>query len=387
MPALKNFGITFLISALIFSVVAYFVVGFLTSTVSGILEEENDRLDELFTAAPVETSGEDTDDLEVLPEVEGDSFSVLFAVTDRRDDVFDYLPEDEDEIDAIKTGDNESVGLLTKDYRTVKVKSIVLMRVCKETGDYTIIPIPSVSKVYTQMGGGYTLLEDVMYFYDKEYFTQKVSAMTGITPDYTVFANVTDMAAILSATGGFTCYIPEDIYTDGKNYVPEPEEETTDVVTESVTDVADSSNKTEQTTGPEEEEVVLEKVVSAGNVTVGASNIEAILLYENYENGMTDRSELLAEVLKGFMSKLSHMDDTDLSQVYTSLTKKNKIDTDMTESELLSKGELIRAYSKFNVTVSEYPGAKSGEYFVPDVMKAAKQYLGLRLPPDPAKGS
>ncbi|MBR4880943.1 MAG: hypothetical protein IKU19_03355 [Clostridia bacterium] len=214
MAALKNFGITFLISILVFGITAYFVAGFFTSTVNGILDKENDRLDQLFTEAADVTTAEDEVGEDILAEVKGDSFTVLFGVTDRRDGDFDYFPEDEKAIGKIETDNKKSVGLLVKDYRTVKVKSIVLMRVCKETREYTFISVPSTSKVYTQMGGGYTLLEDVMYFYDQDYFVQKVSAMTGITPDYTVLVNITDLDDVLTQTGGFTCHIPEDIYTD-----------------------------------------------------------------------------------------------------------------------------------------------------------------------------
>lgn len=368
MPTLKNFGITFLISALIFSIVAYFLVGFLTSAVSGILDEENGRLDSLFTEEPQASSDSSATVPSAVPDVKGNSFTVLFGVTDRRDDCYHYYP-DESELEKLDTELEESVGTLVCDYRTVKVKSIVLMRVSKETGEYSFISVPSVSKVYAQMGAGYTLLEDLMYFYSEEYFVQKVSAMTGITPDYTVFVNVTDMDDVLKALGGFTCYIPDDIYTDGKSYFPKPAEETgTD-------------------TGSDKEKPEIKKAVSAGNVTVGASNIEAILLYEDYSDGIKERSELLTNLLRGVMGRLSRLDDSGLSKVYKSLTKDDTIDTDMRESELLAKGELIRAYGDFTQTSFEYPGAVSDGVFSPDTMKAVKQLLGLRIPADKTKNS
>lgn len=389
LPALKNFGITFLISALIFSVVAYFLAGFLTSTVSGILDDENERLDSLFEDLPEDTTVPEEEDPSVIPEVEGDSFTVLFAMTDKRDDVFDYLPEKEEDIKKIETDAEKSVGLLTKDYHTEKIKSIVLVRVSKETGEYSIIPIPSVSKVYTQMGAGYTLLEDLEYFYDKEYFIQKVAAMTGITPDYTFFVNVTEMDDVIKAIGGFACAIPEDIYTDGENYLVKPPEESTTEETSAETEAPDKNAEKDKTDGTaaEEEKVELKKVVSRGNVTIGASNVEAILLFEDYTDGVAERCELHAEFVKGLLGKLSSMDDAALSSVYTALTKKDKIETDMTKEQLLAKGDLIRAYGDFTVTVHEYPGAMSGELFVPDIMDAAKDFLGLRLPADPTKVS
>lgn len=368
LPTLKNFGITFLISALIFSIVAYFLVGFLTSTVSGILDEENGRLDSLITEEPEASSDSSATVPDAVPDVEGNSFAVLFGVTDRRDDCYHYYP-DESELEKLDTELDGSVGTLVCDYRTVKVKSIVLMRVSKETGEYSFISVPSVSKVYAQMGAGYTLLEDLMYFYSEEYFVQKVSAMTGITPDYTVFVNVTDMDDVLKTLGGFTCYIPDDIYTDGTSYFPKPAEETgTD-------------------TGSDKEKPEIKKAVSAGNVTVGASNVEAILLYEDYSDGIKERSELLTNLLRGVMGRLSHLDDSGLSKAYKSLTKDDTIDTDMRESELLAKGELIRAYGSFTQTSFEYPGTVSDGVFSPDTMKAVKQLLGLRIPADKTKNS
>ena len=387
MPAFKNFGITFLISVLIFSIVAYFMVGFLTSTVSGILDRENDRLDSFFTEAPTDTTDvlQNTD--EDAPEVKGDSFTVLFGITDKREEVYDYFPETDKEIEKIETDQKKSVGLLGKDYHTVKVKNIVLVRVCKETREYSIIPVPSISRVYTQMGAGYTLLEDVMYLYDKEYFVQKVSAMTGIIPDYTFIANVTEMDDIVKAIGGFSCYVSEDIYTDGENYFPEPPKETTSTETAEVTTGAEKETAKAETTVDPKDEIKIERAVSAGNVTVGATNVEALLLFEDPADGVRNVCELQAEFMKGMLAKLSKMDDSALTKLLSELIKKEKLDTDMTDKQLQSKGELIRAYPDFTVKIYEYPGVMSGDIFSPDIMGAARQFLGMRLPADPAKAS
>lgn len=389
MPAFKNFGITFLISVLIFSIVAYFMVGFLTSTVSGILDKENDLLDSFFTEPVTDTTDPDKKDPDDIPEVKGESFTVLFALTDKRTDVYDYFPEKEKDIEKIETDAKKSFGLLTKDYHTVKVKSIVLVRICKETGEYSILPVPSISKVYTQMGAGYTLLEDVMYFYDKEYFVQKVSAMTGIIPDYTFITNISEMDDVVKAVGSFTCYVSEDIYTDGKTYFPEPPKETTSVETTVPETKAPEKdkNKADVTTKEEEKKPEIKKTVSAGKVTVGASNVEAILLYENYTEGVAECSELHAEFVKGMLSKLSKMDDSALAKLLAELVKKEKIQTDMTEAQLKNKGEIIRAFDKFTVKIYEYPGAMAGQLFAPDIMGAARQYLGLRIPADPEAAS
>lgn len=385
MPAFKNFGITFLISLLIFSIVAYFMVGFLTSTVKGILDEENERLDSLFTEPADVTTGPDEKKPDEIPQVKGESFTALFVLTDKREDTFTYLPEGDKAIEKIETDAKKSFGLLAKEYRSIKVKSVVLVRVCKETGEYNILPVPTNSKVYTQLGAGYTLLEDVMYFYDKEYFTQKVSAMTGIIPDYTFIANITEMDDIVKAVGSFTCRVNDDIYTDGKDYFPKPVEETSVTGATSVPETKAPDKDT--VTTKEEETVKIEKAVSAGKVTVGASNVEAILLFEDYTEGVAKYSTLHAEFVKGMLSKLAGMDDSSLAKLLANLVKKEKVQTDMTEAQIKAKGEIIRAYSDFTVKVYDYPGAMAGEQFAPDIMGAAKQFLGLRLPPDPEAAS
>ena len=215
--------------------------------------------------------------------------------------------------------------------------------------------------------------------------------MTGITADYTFIANITEMDDIVKSIGSFTCRVNEDIYTDGKTYFPEPPEETTvtEVTTTAETTASDKNKDKDKNavTTEKEEAVKIEKAVSAGKVTVGASNVEAILLFEDYTDGVSKYSEIHSEFVKGMLSKLSGMEDSSLTKLLSDLVKKDKIQTDMTEDQLKSKGEILRAYDEFTVNVYDYPGAMSGQEFAPDIMDAAKQFLGLRIPADPAKVS
>ena len=50
LSALKNFGVTFLISALLFGVIAYFATLFVSNTVNSILDDEKNELDEIISA-------------------------------------------------------------------------------------------------------------------------------------------------------------------------------------------------------------------------------------------------------------------------------------------------------------------------------------------------
>ncbi len=394
MSALKNFGITFLISALIFGICAYFLVGFLTTTVDGILNGENEELEHLITEEPPQTA--ENPDKRIVPDVEGSSFTVLFGVTDERPEIYKYYPDTSESINAIDTK-GDTMGTLSK-YTNVKVKSIVLARFCKETGECTLISIPSITRVYTQMGGGSTLLEDVNSFYDKEYFVSKVFALTGIKPDYSVIVNVTELTEVLNAIGTFTVYLPEDIYSDGKNYVtapPETEETSETTVTTTVTTTAkkndkDKKKETDETDTEEPEttvtEIVYEKAVKAGNVTVTSGDLEAMILFENYADNGKTRCELLADIVKGFLEKLSQMDDDSLYWVYTALAD-DEIDTDMTSEQFIAKGNILRALGSYETTVMTYPGSyyPDTHSFKPDVLAATKDYMPLRMPADPLK--
>lgn len=385
MSALKNFGITFLVSALIFGVVAYFAVGFFSSTVSGILNDESE-LEELFTEAPQDNNNVSGDEEDPLPQVEGESFTVLFALTDKREELYKYLPREEEDVDDIDITDKGSVGLLTEDYSTEKVKGAVLMRVCKESGEYTFIPVPVRSKVYTQCGG--IPLEDVMYRYGRDYFVQKIAAMTGIVPDYSVIVNITEMDDIVKEIGSFVCHVGEDIYTDGKEYYPRPEEETTVLTTAPEDRVpADGDTATDTDAVDTEDEPTLEKVVSAGNVTIGHTNVEAVLLFENYENGQTDRSVLLVDVLRGIIGNLSRMDADALGKLYEELTEdEGLILTDMTQADLERKAELLGVFAEYDTVIYSYPGTQKGDEFIPDIDKATLELLPIRLAADATKG-
>ena len=131
--------------------------------------------------------------------------------------------------------------------------------------------------------------------------------------------------------------------------------------------------------------VKYDKAVSSGNVSVTKSNIEAIMLYENYKDGADSRAELVANIFRGFLEKFSHLSDGDLSFLYSKFVPA-KIETDMTDAALVSKGEILRAYSQFTTTVEKYPGKMSEDgRFIPDSPNAIRSYMSLRLPPDPAK--
>jgi len=303
--------------------------------------------------------------------------------------------------------------MLSAKYTTEKVKAAVIVRVSKETKEYNFIPVPTMSKVYTH--GGAVPLESVLFRYGRDYFVQKVTSMTGIVPDYTFVVNITEMDDVMSAVGSFNCYIHEEIFSDGKNYFLEPEVTTAPETTSDSDSKDKKKDKTEATTEIVTEEVTIEKVVDAGNITVGPKNIEAILLFEDYSGGQTNRSTLIVDILKGIISRLAEMDEETLGKLYDELIGESEIAaettaseeddtgddkkddkedkeediivrTDMTKEDLLRKAELLSVFGEYESTFYEYPGTQKGNEFIPDIDKATLELIPLRILPDPTKG-
>ena len=84
LSAFKNFGVTFLIAAIIFGVIAYFAVGFVLNTVDSIMESEQGELESIIQNPETgEGDGESDGELVDPPEDEivGDSFNFLVITT------------------------------------------------------------------------------------------------------------------------------------------------------------------------------------------------------------------------------------------------------------------------------------------------------------------
>ena len=151
LSALKNFGVTFLIAAILFGIIAYFATGFVTGTVKNILEEEQTELDEIIHNEaeadnnPVTPDEGVTEEEEKIPE--GESFNFIIYSTDYRPDLYDnYSPA----LSVMYNTDwysvpaDETAGLLSGDYRTANLSSIMIVRIDKERRQVILIHLPIV---------------------------------------------------------------------------------------------------------------------------------------------------------------------------------------------------------------------------------------------------
>ncbi len=219
LSALKNFGVTFLISAALFGIIAYFATGFVTSTVSGILDKEEEELDNIIQNDP---EGEETSpDSAVIPgseeEIpEGESFNFLVITTDYRPDLYnDYKPtlETMRNHNWYSTPPEDTMGSLSTDYRDNRASSIVLVRVDKERRQFIYTYFAPETQVYTT--SGYHTLSDVYELYGKEAVAEHIHAMTGLRVKYTALINGYNFDELIGVLGTVTAGLKKDIYRDG----------------------------------------------------------------------------------------------------------------------------------------------------------------------------
>ena len=220
LSALKNFGVTFLISALLFGVIAYFATLFVSNTVNSILDDESNELNDIIASEglpPEETASAGTTPgvkEEDLPE--GESFNLLLVATDYRPDLFDnYRPTAETVAGLIEGMENAipAIGLLSADFREINATAIVLVRADRDRQQYVYTYFTPEMQVYTP--SGYHTLSEVFRLYGTATLAEYVNAMTGLKILHTAVVDAYHFDELTDLLGTVTVTLPRDIYTDG----------------------------------------------------------------------------------------------------------------------------------------------------------------------------
>lgn len=330
MKALKSFAISFAAAALIIAIVAVFVTGNLKGLFEDIFNKKNDELSSILNSSAsdktVETSkdGESTNPLAGLA---GESFSLLLVCTDYRPDVFDdYLP-DADKIDT----EDDTVGTLQNGFRVMGPSAICLIRCSKETGRFAVTPIPVNMNVHTAVGS--TTLHDIYGLYGLEMFLAKIEAVTGITVDRYAVVNCDKISNVVNVIGSVFCNVPNEIFTDGRDYVSE------------------GGKKLLTLEDPERTfDLFLEKCSD----NIGPSSM-GLLLYKDYSNGIDDELSISSDYAKGVLKNFAKQNpDTAVSmwkRIRGSMTATN-VDADF----ITANFELIRAFGDDVIVNVTYPG-------------------------------
>ncbi len=343
LSGLRNFALTFLISAVIFGLLAWAIVGFVVDMLqetipTGDNKPVTDGVSDTTDTTPNDTTpGVDTGDTsdtqdttdEPLEEVIGDTFTMLLVGTD-------YQPEIFDDYDYEEKWEGE--GFPDKRNRKWGADMIILLRVDKEDRQFIFCPIPRNTRVL--VNGSHMQLGDVISERGIDFLCGMVSSLTGLNIDYYTRIDVGSIATAIDLIGTVEYNIPEDmLYSD-----------------------------------PAQD---LEIDLKAGPTELDGAAAAQLLRYVGYENGATERMNVTVELCKAILAKFTSVEYLDKAdELYEAL--KDHVETTFTLDDLLNNLELIFAYSKFETTTESYPGYNKVydgiTYFEPSLKNALKKF-------------
>ena len=405
LSALKNFAVTFVIAAVVFGTIGYFATRFVTATVSDILDSEKTELDNILSGETETESGADSTESDTSGQTppaedslpDGNSFTLLVVTSGYRPELFgDYLPTAAD-LDSLRNKianyvtASDSFGVLSKKYRERQATSLTLVRADRERQEYTYTYISPETRVYTSTS--YHTLGEVYDLYGYEYLDDYVTALTGITIDYTFLLDGYNFDEFLTLMGTVYVNNPKDIYSDGVYHT-----------TRSGYSVERLNENGEKVTSQFSNTLVL----SAGNIeyTLYSSNIMNTLK-ERSSADIETKGKFTVDLVKAYLAKLAEMDKETfrttmhallvLSDAQSATKTWNAdgtvseepatpiLESNFTEADVDAVYEMVHAATQFSANTIAYPGNYVAEtdahdaYFDPSIRDAVKQFLPYRF--------
>jgi LCP family protein required for cell wall assembly len=312
LSALRNFFLTFLISALIFGGLAYFVVGFVLDALSVAISADTTVVDtpRVDITTPAVTTPADTTAVppEPVEEINGDTFNILLIGTDYQPDRFDDYNYEE-----TWTGS----GFPDKRNREWSTDTLIILRVDKENHKFVFCSLPRNLRVLVD--GIPTQLGEVYYKKGIDYLCGKVTGLTGLVMNYYASVSVSAIEECVDAVGGIKYYVPEDM---------KYEDELQGLV------------------------IDLEK----GTHQIDGAKAAQLLRYVGYANGNTGRMSTVVSFLQAMLAKFTNITyATKIPAFYTAVAE--NIETNFTADDLINNLDLLLAYSKFESVTVSYPGS------------------------------
>lgn len=351
LAAVRNFVVGFLIAALVFGTIAYFITDFLEENIIGIADSPEETSGDVADsgAVPPETSV-DTDSPDIVPDpsfpdLEGESFNLLLIGTDYRPDYFDDYIEDFKKSPA-------TLGLLTTPIRTKNADLMMLISVREETRKITITCIPASTRV--SVNGDYKLLGTVYDKYGTNAVVSFVNYLTATPIDYYISANVTEAGKILNLIDGVTVNVPTDIYNPYYKLNRDPDMDGYNLSTKIM--------------------------IPAGSAEINSSNLFALLHYRTSSVTSGEHESVLSELARATLKKaVSEKYLSNAAELFERAIAYTT--TNMKVSDLTSNLGIFRAYDEFTVSTITYPGTYSTlndeACFIPDINAAYSTFREL----------
>ena len=339
LSAVKNFALTLVISLLIFSVLAYVVVGMVLTNLSGITG--NTETEE--TAAPDSPVITDSEGgiIDITLSDSGRSFNMLIALTDYDPSVYTYDPavvehlspterpgmitpapvpedlseprkvpvtpdSDPEDGDYLTTEKGDPLipgGLYENDYKSIRTTQIILLRFDLERSEVTFSAFPNDTAVV--MGEKYIELWDIYAAYGKEILCDEIHSITGCLVDNYAILDPQELAGLIDALGGVYFDVPWEVKC------------------------IESGNST--------------VVIKEGGRRVDGKNALRILSFDLYfENGQS-RENTAVEFARAVLSNITQI--TNYPNAYALFEKLSSFaDTDFTRSDFEENRDFIYKY-------------------------------------------
>ena len=321
LSSLRNFALTFLISAVIFGLLAWGVVGLVVNVLqetiptgdntpnidgfSDITDTQQSDTTPSFGADDTTNTGDLSDD--PTDEIVGDTFTILLVGTDYQSEIFDdYDYEERWEGDGFPDKRNRAWG----------ADMIILLHVDKEDRQFVFCPIPRNTRVFVD--GVYMQLGDTLATKGIDYLCGKITDLTSLSIDYYAKVDIGSVATAIDILGTVDFTIPEDmVYSDPVQN--------------------------------------LEINLTAGETTLDGASAAQLLRYVGYDNGSDGRMQITIDLFNAILKKFTDIQYLDLADdLYEALEE--HITTTFTLDDLMNNLDLIFSYSKFKSVTETIPG-------------------------------
>ncbi len=318
LAGLRNFLLTFIISLVIFGIIAFFVVNMIMDSigVGSFIGRNND---------PVQTGGEDYVDTpsgnEALIELDGNSFNMLFVGLDYAPDIFyDYY--DPDTVSSLVDFDSGKIpGELVTDgeYRAVSADTILLVCVSKERKEFAFTAISPGTIIKRENEN--VCLSDVFESEGIDSFIESVHSLVGVPIDRYAFVSLYEFPDLIDIIEGVDFNVPCDMkYDDYKG--------------------------------------ALHIDFKEGVQHLDGEKALQVLRFNKYEGTVNSRLKTTVSFARAVMNKMT--DPKYITKAAALFREAEKmIITDFTAADLSSNLDLIFSYPNFEPVSIELPGTYS----------------------------
>lgn len=362
LAAVRNFVVVFVVAAIIFGTIAYFITGFIAENIIGIADSPEESIDTADIVSPGNSESAnspetdisditDIPDIVEYPDLEGESFNILLIGTDYRPDDFnDYIE------DLGKTKADRTLGALERPIRTKNADLMMLVCINEETRRITFTCIPATTRV--SVNNSYTLLNTCYDKYGSETIVDFVNYLTAVPIDYYITVNVTDAGKLIDLIDGVDVNVPSDVYNPYYGLF----KSSNAALSAGMTGNYDFDTKIS---------------IGSGYAHIDSSNIFPLLHYRTKSVSAGEHESVLVDLARAALKKaVSSEYISNAAELFTRAV--SYAETNMTLSDLTDNLGIFRAYNEFEIVTLTYPGTNSTlgdkDCFIPDTATAYQMF-------------